>query len=90
MYIIVKRKLNDYDTWKQMVSEKNETRQQYGSRGVTVYRDNKNPNDVYLIFDWEDQKPYMDYFNLPEVQKALSETGTTEIVEANESFHLEA
>lgn len=90
MYIIVKRKLKDYNAWKQMVSEKNDVRQQYGSRGVTVYRDNKNPNNVYLIFDWEDQKPYTDYFNLPEVQKALSESGTTEIVEVGESFNLEA
>lgn len=73
-----------------MVSEKNEVRQNYGSKGGVVYRDKKNPSDVYLVFDWEDNKPYMDYFNLPEVQKALSASGTTEIVEIGESFHLEA
>lgn len=90
MKIIVKRNLTDYDSWKNIVSSGNETRKEKGSQGVTVYRSAKNPNEVYLVFDWDDQKSYLDYFNLPQVQKALSDTGTTEIVEISESFSLEA
>jgi hypothetical protein len=44
---------------------------------------------VYLIFDWEDGKPYKNYLNLPEVKKALDDSGTTEVIEVSESFHLE-
>jgi quinol monooxygenase YgiN len=88
MYIIVKRKLKDYDAWKQIVSEANEVRKGYGSKGGTVYRNAREPNEVYLVFEWDDKKSYLDYFNLPEVQKALAETGTTEIIEVNESFHM--
>lgn len=33
-------------------------------------------------------KQYLDYFNLPDVQRALAETGTTDIIEVSESFHL--
>ena len=46
--------------------------------------------EVYAVFDWDDRKSYLGYFNLPEVQKALADTGTTEIVEVSESFNLEA
>lgn len=90
MTIIVKRILKDYDSWKKMVSEKNEMRAQYGSKGVTVYHSGKNPNEVYLVFDWNDAKPYMEYFNHPDVQKALHETGTTEIIEVSDSFKSDA
>jgi heme-degrading monooxygenase HmoA len=90
MYIIVKRKLKDFDSWKKMVSEQNDTRKQMGSKGAVVYRNAKNPDEVFLIFEWEDEKSFMDYFKLTEVQKALEETGTTEIIEISESFKLEA
>lgn len=90
MKIIVKRVLKDYESWKKMVSTGNETRKAKGSMGGTVYRSAKNPNEVYLIFDWDDQKSYLEYFNLPEVQKALAESGTTEVIEVGDSFELEA
>lgn len=90
MKIIVKRNLNDYDSWKNLVSTGNESRKEKGSKGMSVLRSAKNPNEIYLIVDWDDTKSYKDYFKLPEVQKALSETGTTEIIEVSESFQLEA
>ena len=89
MNIIVKRKLRDFDTWEKVVSDANAARMGYGSKGLTVYRNAKDPDEVYLVFEWENGKPYMDYFNLPEVQKAVAETGTIEIVEVSESFYLE-
>lgn len=90
MKIIVKRNLNDYDSWKRVVSTGNEIRKEKGSKGGMVYRNAKNPNEVYLVFDWDETKSYLDYFNLPEVQKGLEDTGSTEIIEVSESFPLEA
>ena len=54
-----------------------------------MYRSAKDPNDVALLFEWDDQKPYMIYFGLPDVQKALAETGTTELIEVGESFSID-
>jgi hypothetical protein len=88
MYVIVRRKLKDYERWKKVASEMDGTRRKYGSKGGTVYRASMDPNDVILVFEWDDSKPYRTYFELPEVQKALDETGTTEIIEVRESFHL--
>jgi quinol monooxygenase YgiN len=87
MYFIVKRKLKDYASWKSMLQDKG-LRREKGSKGATVYRNAKKPDEVFLVFEWDDHKSYLDYINLPEVQKALSETGTTEIIEVSESFRL--
>jgi quinol monooxygenase YgiN len=89
MKIIIKRKLKDYAAWKKVVSELDGSRKSHGSRGATVYRSAKDPNEVYLVFDWEDAKPYMNYLNLPEVKKALADTGTFEVIEVSEFFDLE-
>lgn len=90
MQIIVKRNLKDYDAWKTLVSTGNEKRKEMGSKGATVYRSSKDPNEVYLVFEWDDQQSFRDYFDLPEVHKALAESGTTEVTEISESFQLEA
>jgi quinol monooxygenase YgiN len=89
MKIIMKRKLKDYDAWKKIVTDFDGMRREYGSRGATVYRSANDPSEVYLVFDWDDSKPYANYLNLPEVKKALAETGTTEVIEVGESFDLE-
>lgn len=90
MKIIMRRNLRDYSSWKERLPEFGKLRKEKGSKGITVYRNAKNPTEVFLVFDWDDKKPFMDYFNLPQVQQTLAETGTTEIIEVSESFSLEA
>jgi heme-degrading monooxygenase HmoA len=91
MYVLLKRKLKDYDSWKSIVSE-GSARKEMGSKGLTVYRTVENPNEVYIILEWDDsvRTSYQDYLNLPEVKKALAESGTTKVIEISESFHLES
>lgn len=90
MKFIVKRNLNDYDSWKEVVSGNSELRKEKGSRGVAVYRSSQNPNQVYMVFEWDDAKPYRDYLDLPEVQEVLAATGSTEVIGISEHFSLEA
>ena len=89
MYVILKRTLKDYESWKSIVSDGG-IRKEKGSKGLNVYRSARNPNEVYIVAEWDDSKSYLDYLNLPEVQKSLAETGTTELIEVSDSFHLEA
>ena len=88
MHILMRRKLNDYEAWKQVVSQLDGLRAQYGSRGFTAYRSAADPGEVLLVFEWDDDKPYTDYLARPDVQSALAATGTVEITEISEVFHL--
>jgi quinol monooxygenase YgiN len=89
MNIIIRRQLKDYETWKKVVSQLDGMRKEYGSKGLTVYRNASKPDEVILVFDWDDRKPYQNYLNHPEVQKTLKETGTLEVIEVSDTFHLE-
>lgn len=88
MNVIIKRNLKDYDAWKKMVSEMDGLRKQYGSKGATVYRNAKDPNEVYLVFEWEDGKSFQKYLDLPEVKKAIEGSGAFEAIEVSETFRL--
>ncbi|MBI4093202.1 MAG: hypothetical protein HY420_04735 [Candidatus Kerfeldbacteria bacterium] len=92
MKIILRRKLKDYNAWKKMAQEKIELRRQYGSKGATIYRSVKDPNEVFVVFDWDDARSYKEYFERPDVRKFLADTEIipTEIHEVSESFSLEA
>ena len=81
--------LKDYESWMSIVSD-GRVRKEKGSKGLNVYRSARNPNEVYIVVEWDDNKSYLDYLNLPDVQKSLAETGTTELIEVSDSFHLEA
>ncbi|MGB7962044.1 MAG: antibiotic biosynthesis monooxygenase [Propionicimonas sp.] len=88
MYILIRRVLNDFEAWKQVVTNLDGLRAQYGSRGLTAYRSASNPSEVLLVFEWDDDKPYTAYLELPEVQGALAATGTVDVTEVSEVFHL--
>lgn len=88
MNIIIKRTLKDYDSWKKVVSENTGLRGQYGSKGARVYRSAKNPDEVYLVFEWDDSKPFANYMDRPDVKQAFEDTGTLEVIEVSESFTL--
>jgi len=89
MHLIVRRKLNDFDTWKTMVNDLEGIRKDHGSRGMTVYRSAEDPNQVTLILEWDDKKPWREYFARPDAQAALKATGEQpEITEVMERFEL--
>jgi quinol monooxygenase YgiN len=89
MHLIVRRKLNDFDTWRTMVNDMEGIRKDYGSRGMTVYRSAEAPNEVTLVIEWDDNKPWREYFGRPDVQEALKASGdTTDITEVSERIEL--
>jgi quinol monooxygenase YgiN len=89
MKVIIRRKLANYDAWKKVVTDFDGLRKQYGSLGGVVYRNARQPDEVIIVFDWDDKKSYLEYFNRPDVQKALADSGETELFEVGEMFELE-
>lgn len=88
MKLIMRRRLNDYNAWKEIVTQLDGLRASYGSHGFTSYRSAADPNEVFLVFDWDDDKPYTKYLELPDVKAALAATGDSEVIEISEVFEL--
>ena len=49
-------KVEDFDRWLKVFSTKGaEKRKQHGSKGATVFRDPNEDDQVWVIFDWDEE-----------------------------------
>ena len=73
--ILATTKVEDYERFLAIFSTKGaEKRQRHGSRGVTVFRDAREDNRVWALFDW-DLEGWQSFVSDPEVPATLREAG---------------
>ena len=67
--------VEDFDRFLSVFSTKGaEKRKQYGSKGVTVFRDPNEDDRVWMVYDW-DEEGLQGFFSDPEVPAIVQEAG---------------
>ena len=73
--ILVTTRVEDYERFLAIFSAKGaEKRQQHGSKGVTVFRDPREDNRLWALFDW-DLEGWQSFVSDPEVPAILQAAG---------------
>lgn len=73
--ILVRVKISDFDRfWSVFESAGAEKRAAYGSGGATVYRNEDDPNEVVLLFDW-DRGRFEEFMSDPAVRETQRSGG---------------
>jgi len=62
--MIVHRVVDDYEAWKQRFEEQSHLRQAKGARGARRFRGIENPNEIFVIIDWDTIEHGATYFGL--------------------------
>lgn len=52
--LIVRHKVKDYAKWKPLFDEHGAIRKAAGSKGGRLFRSEKDPNEVVILFEWDD------------------------------------
>ena len=52
-YVLVKHKVKDYDKWKSIYDENITNPEDNGSKGAHVLRSVEDPNEVVILFEWD-------------------------------------
>jgi len=52
--LIIRHKVKDYAKWKPLFDEHGAKRKAGGSKGGRLFRSEKDPNEVVILFEWED------------------------------------
>ena len=52
-YVLVIHKVEDYEKWKSIYDENTDARTDNGSKGAHVLRNADNPNEVVILFEWD-------------------------------------
>jgi heme-degrading monooxygenase HmoA len=53
-HLIVRHNVQDYAKWKPLFDEHAAKRKASGSKGGRLFRSEKDPNEVVILFEWED------------------------------------
>ena len=53
-YMLVRHKVLDYAKWKPVYDEHAATRKASGSKGAHLFCNADNPNEIVLLFEWDD------------------------------------
>ena len=51
--LFIRHKIKDYATWKPLFEEHGAKRKAAGSKGGRLFRSEKDPNEVMVLFEWE-------------------------------------
>ena len=69
--MFVRHKTADFDKWKIVFEEVEPFRKQLGSSGSHVFSNNANPNEVFVITDWDNKEQGMKFGQSSELKNAM-------------------
>ena len=52
-YVLVIHRVENYDKWKSVYDDDGTTRKAKGSKGATVFHNDKDPNHLIVLTEWE-------------------------------------
>ena len=77
VYVIVQLKLESFDKWKPVFDERAAIRKESGSKGARLFLNSDNPNEGFILFDWDNMENARKYLESESLRKTLQKVGVT-------------
>jgi quinol monooxygenase YgiN len=82
-YLQVQHKVRDYASWKSVFDKFIDTRRAGGEKSYLIMHPDDDPNNLVLLFEWDNAKRAHEFFKSPELKKAMQQAGVTEAPEVH-------
>lgn len=76
-YLLGKSTVEDFEDWKSTFHDIDPYRTEHGQRGYQVFRSVDDPNEVVVLFEWDDTEDPRAFFESEEMRENLAEAGLT-------------
>jgi hypothetical protein len=73
--VLVRHEIADYRNWRAVFDAAIDFRHEGGERSCRVFRKAGDPNDLTLLFEWEDLPRAQCYMNSEELRRKMKEAG---------------
>lgn len=73
--LIVQHEVKDYEKWKSRFVMSDTFRKVFGEKEYNIFRNVNDPNDVSIVFQWEDLSRLMKFFDTMDVKSAMTAAG---------------
>jgi hypothetical protein len=79
--VLMHHEVADYQSWRAVFDAALDFRHNGGERACRVFRTTGNPNDLTLLFEWEDLERARVYMNSEELRKKMTLAGVVGVPE---------
>ena len=77
-YMLIRHKVKDFAKWKSVYYEHADVRKDGGSKGAHLFRNADNPNEVLILFEWENLDKARKFAQSENLQQKMQEAGVSE------------
>ena len=77
-YLLVRHKVADYARWKPFFDEHGATRKANGSRGGRLYRNATDPNELVILFEWDDLDKARTFAQSEDLRQIMQRAGVAD------------
>ena len=74
-HVLASHKVNDYAKWKQTFDNFASTRKAAGEKSFLIMHSQNQPNDLTLLFEWDNRQNAEKFMHSPELKKAMEQGG---------------
>lgn len=75
IYVLGKLKLESYDKYKPFFDKRSAAREESGSKEAHLFRNSDNPNEVLILFKWDNKENAKKYMESDDLRKYLQNAG---------------
>ena len=76
-HVWVQLTLQDYARWRPVFNELGALRKSHGSKGGRLFRKADAPNEVAVLFEWDDRANARRYFESDELRQGMQRAGVS-------------
>jgi quinol monooxygenase YgiN len=74
-HTLTRLQVQEYTKWRPIFDELASVRQSYGCQGGQLFRQSDKPNEVVILFEWNNAESARQYFESPELRQAMQRGG---------------
>ncbi|MBI4300450.1 MAG: cyclase [Chloroflexi bacterium] len=74
-YLLVRHKVADFSNWKPIFDEHEPTRANAGSQGGLLFRSVDDPNEVFVLLEWDAQSRAREFAQSEDLRQAMDRAG---------------
>ena len=78
IFIHVRHKVKDYRLWKKVFDDFALVRKKGGEKSYQIFTIRNDPNDVFLIFEWDTLENFNKFSSSEDTKKAIQKAGVEE------------
>ncbi len=80
-FLIVRHVVEDYETWKPHYDAHGSVRKKFGCTGEQLFRTTENPDDLFLLFEWDTVENARKFVQTSDVKEVMAKSGVVGIPE---------